>query len=135
MDEPKGSDPSSQYIIDERALQQSKQLLFDCVRELVEIGGWKNGRRQQLEEFPRPEEHVKLLCGDIRTWSKLSGNETNTTQLLNSDLAASFGEQSDFETQTRVISAEIGDAILEDVNREIVVDMIALVEQHLCEAS
>ena len=88
-----------------------------------------------MEEFPRPEEHVKLLCEDIRTWSKLSGNETNTTQLLNSDLAASFGEQSDFETQTRVISAQIGDAILEDVNREIVVDMIARVERHLCEAS
>ncbi|GFY85968.1 hypothetical protein Acr_04g0007060 [Actinidia rufa] len=101
VDEPKGSDPSSQYIIDKRDLQQSKQLLFDCVRELVETGGWKKRRRQQLVELPRPEELGKLLCEDIRTWSKLSGNETNTTQLLNSDLAASVGEWSDFETQAR----------------------------------
>ncbi|GFZ10140.1 hypothetical protein Acr_21g0007390 [Actinidia rufa] len=135
VDEPKGSDPSSQYVIDKRALQQSNQLLFDCVRGLVETGGWKNGKRQQLVEFPGAEELVKLLYEDIRTWSKLSGNETNPTHMLNSDFVASVGEWSDFETQTREISAEIGDAILEDISKDIVVDMIAFVEQHLCEAS
>ncbi|XP_057469242.1 uncharacterized protein LOC130758375 [Actinidia eriantha] len=134
VDEPKGYDHSSQYVIDRRALQQSKQPLFDCVRELVGTGGWKNGRRQQSVEFPGAEELVKLLYEDIRTWSKLSGNETNTTHMLNSNFMAPVGEWSDFETQTREISAEIGDAILEDISKAIVVDMTAFVEQHLCEA-
>lgn len=122
------SDPSSQYLETKRVLQQSKQLLFDFVRGMVETHAWKDRARQCFVEFPGPEELGKLLCEDMRNWSKLSGNESNTTQLMNSEFAASAAEWSEFGPQVKEIGAEIGDAILEDIiNNEIVVDMIELV--------
>ncbi|CAL5385556.1 unnamed protein product [Camellia sinensis] len=122
------SDPSSQYLETKRVLQQSKQLLFDFVRGMVETHAWKARARQCFLEFPGPEELGKLLCEDMRNWSKLSGNESNTTQLMNSEFAASAAEWSEFGPQVKEIGSEIGDAILEDIiNNEIVVDMIELV--------
>ncbi|KAL6995312.1 hypothetical protein U1Q18_005450 [Sarracenia purpurea var. burkii] len=121
MDEPP---PSSQYLTANRVLQQSKQLLFDWVKELVETRAWKDGTRRQLLEFLGPEELGKLLCEDQRTWSKLSRNKTNTAEMLHS-----VAEWSDFEPEMREIGGEIGDFILEDISQEIVADMMSLLNQ------
>uniref|UniRef100_A0A5B7ARN1 DUF4378 domain-containing protein n=1 Tax=Davidia involucrata TaxID=16924 RepID=A0A5B7ARN1_DAVIN len=117
-----GSNTSSQYLKSKRVLQQTKQLLFDCVREVVDTHVWKNRRQQHFRELLGPEELEKLLCENISTWSKLSGDDTNrTTQLLHLD---SLKEWSDFELQIKEIGMQIGDTILEDITNKIVIDMI-----------
>ncbi|XAR61993.1 hypothetical protein NMG60_11016562 [Bertholletia excelsa] len=132
-DRPSCTESSSQYLEAKRVFSQSKQLLFDCMREMMETHV-RDTKGRQLMQFLGPEELGKLLCEDMRTWSGLSGNETNTTQLLNSDFTASVREWRDFELQVRKIGSEVGDAILEDISREIVVDMIELVKTTFGEA-
>ncbi|KAI8550113.1 hypothetical protein RHMOL_Rhmol06G0079200 [Rhododendron molle] len=125
IDEP-STDTPSQYLTGKRVLQQSKQLLFDCVRELVETHRSEGGRGKEFLENLGPAEIWKILGEDIRTWSKLSGNESNTTQLVHFDFAASAERWKGFYIEMREIGAVIGDAILEDFSEEIAVDMIEL---------
>lgn len=125
IDEP-STDTPSQYLTGKRVLQQSKQLLFDCVRELVETHRSEGGRGKEFLEILGPAEIWKILGEDIRTWSKLSGNETNTTQLVHLDFAASAERWKGFYIEMREMGAVIGDAILEDISEEIAVDIIEL---------
>lgn len=125
IDEP-STDTPSQYLTGKRVLQQSKQLLFDCVRELVETHRSEGGRGKEFLEILGPAEIWKILSEDIRTWSKLSGNETNTTQLVHLDFVASAERWKGFYVEMREMGAVIGDAILEDISEEIAVDMIEL---------
>lgn len=131
IDEPStetepSADTPSQYLTGKRVLQQSKQLLFDCVRELVETHRSEGGRGKEFLAILGPAEIWKILGEDIRTWSKLCGNETNTTQLVHLDFVASAERWKGFNIEMREIGAVIGDAILEDVSEEIAVDMIEL---------
>ncbi|KAF8404844.1 hypothetical protein HHK36_009733 [Tetracentron sinense] len=114
----------SRYLKTKRVLQQTRQLLFDCVREAVEIHGRNGKRRQYVREFLGPEELGKIICEKICSWGKQSGDVTNITQMINSDFSISIEEWSDFQPQMREIGMEIGDAILEDIRNEIVTDMI-----------
>ncbi|KAA8528441.1 hypothetical protein F0562_035796 [Nyssa sinensis] len=119
-----GSNPSSPYLKSKMVLQKTKQLLFDCVREVVDAHVWKNRRQQHFRELLGPEELEKLLCKNISEWSKLSGDEINRlTQLLHLDFVASLEEWSDFEMQIREIGIKISETILEDISNEIVTDM------------
>ncbi|XP_059631168.1 uncharacterized protein LOC132274039 [Cornus florida] len=118
---------SPQYLKSMRVLQQKNQLLFDCVREAVDVTHvWrKRRRRRRLREVLGPEELGKLLSESVVTWSKQS-EETNTTLLLNFDFFDSIEEWSDFEFHIREISMQIVDSILDDIVNEIVTDMIEL---------
>lgn len=100
------------------ALQQTKQLLFDCMREVIDAEGLKDTREQQrFQEFVEPENLGKLLCENIWAWSRQSIEGTNSTQLLN------FEERSSFEQQKMIIGMEIGEFILEDIINVIVAEM------------
>ncbi|XP_052188639.1 uncharacterized protein LOC127799006 isoform X2 [Diospyros lotus] len=120
-------DPCSQQLIAEKTMKQSKQLLFDCVKELVGSRVLDRGNRHTVK-FPGPEELGHLLSGDMRRWCELSANESNTAQLLNLDSMASEAQFHEFKTSMKETVAEIGDAILEDIiSKEIAADMIEIV--------
>lgn len=127
-EEPNSSNPH--HSSTNKVMHQSKQLVFDCVKELFESNKWKLRRERNLLQLLKPEEIGKLLSEDLRIWSILSGNESNISQLLNVDFGVTIGEWRDFELEKRDFSAEIGDAIFDDVSKEIVADMIAFVRPH-----
>ncbi|CAK9137672.1 unnamed protein product [Ilex paraguariensis] len=122
--------PSSQYIKNKRALQQPKQLLFNCVREVVDSHIGKNKRWLKYQEILWPEELWMLLCQDIWRWSRQSVDVTDMTHLLNLDLFASKS-WSGFKQHKMDMYMEIGDAILEDIKIEIVMDMIQFVRHSI----
>lgn len=111
-----GSNPSTQHIINKRALRQTKQLLIDCAREVIE-----NYRKQEhVKKILGAEELWKLVCENVWLWSQDSIQETNIIHLLHYDFLASAEEWSaDFEVQKEGVWMEVGDAILEDVINEI----------------
>ncbi|KAI3465238.1 hypothetical protein Pfo_021901 [Paulownia fortunei] len=117
-----GSNSYAQYIINKRALQQTKQLLIDCVREVIEIHRKRDHKgRQQVKKILGAEELWKLVCENVWLWSQDSIDETNIVHLLNYDVMASAEEwRTDSEQQKEEISMEIGDAILEGIINEIV---------------
>ncbi|KAI5655160.1 hypothetical protein M9H77_32347 [Catharanthus roseus] len=110
--------PSSHYSKNKKAVQQTRQLLFDCVREVVEKHK-KESEGQQIQGILRPEQLWELICENLYVWSKESINETNITPLVCYDVLASTQEWNDLENQTKEIGSQLGDAILEDIINEI----------------
>ncbi|KAH6796155.1 hypothetical protein C2S51_037141 [Perilla frutescens var. frutescens] len=115
-------DSFDQYSINKRALQQTKQLLVDCVREVIE-----NQRKRddegglQLKKILGAEELWKVVSENVWLWSQEPIHETNIVHLLNSDFMASLEESKSASDQLKdEISLEIADAILEDIINEIV---------------
>ncbi|KAG6705350.1 hypothetical protein I3842_07G174700 [Carya illinoinensis] len=104
----------------ESLLQQTKQLLFDCVREAMET----HVRRE------RGKQHHKELLGPEELGGSSAGDETNTNYFLDLD-SDSVDEWRTLEQQKRKIALEIGDAILEEIQTEIVIErMISRQQQH-----
>ncbi|KAK4352219.1 hypothetical protein RND71_027737 [Anisodus tanguticus] len=106
--------PESQYIKNKKAIQQSRQLLLDCVTEVVE-------NQKKKEEFQRilgAEQLWELLLQNIWLWSQDSINETNINGLTHFDLLNSFEESSGVE-EKREIGRVVGDSIFVDVSNEI----------------
>ncbi|XP_043710781.1 uncharacterized protein LOC122659734 [Telopea speciosissima] len=130
------SSSHSQYVKNKRVLQQTRQLLFDCVREAVEKYQTGTGRRRRrrkwhggLDQFIGPEELGNIICDEIRAWGKQSIDIPNLNQLIEADIWETTEEEgwNDF-LKPHSIRNEIGmgiaDAILEDLSNEIVIDMI-----------
>lgn len=113
------SSSSSQYRKTKRALEQTKQLLFDSAREVLE----KQGRNEN--KLLGAEQMGKIICEHICFWSKQSGNLTNITQVLSSDFFEPTEKWSDTLPQRREIEVQISNAILEEMEFEIVSDLIA----------
>ncbi|XP_057794349.1 uncharacterized protein LOC131010702 isoform X2 [Salvia miltiorrhiza] len=115
--EKKCMDSYNQYSINKRALKQTKKLLVDCVREVIEKEGGK-----QLKRILGAEELWKVVCENVWLWSQESIHESNTIHLLRCDFMASLEDwDSDSCLQKREVSMEIGDAILEDIIDEFVI--------------
>ncbi|GKV10404.1 hypothetical protein SLEP1_g21772 [Rubroshorea leprosula] len=106
-----------QYLISKRVLHQTKQLLFDCVRELVQSHEGKERRQSDSKEVFGAGELRQLLCVKLEGWGEQS------VKLLDSDFVNSSPEWSDFDSVKRDLGLEIGDAILEDITEEIMIDM------------
>lgn len=106
------SNPASQLLISKRVIHQTKQLLFDCVREVVEAHS-KQGRHMDSEEAGR------VICEKEAT-----GEEANLSNLLNSDYLFSAAEWRDLKPQKQLIGAEIGDLVLEEVINEVLTELI-----------
>ncbi|KAK6938547.1 protein of unknown function DUF4378 [Dillenia turbinata] len=126
-----GYDPSAQYFMSKKVLQQTKQLLFDYVREVIQTHQRK--KRQQhrhMGKFLGSEELGMLICNNIRAWANQSGDKTNIDHLLNLDFSALAEEQNDFEPRLQEIGIDIGDAILEEIKNEVVLDMISLLSNN-----
>lgn len=116
-------DASSQYAKNKKAVQKSKQLLFDCVREVVEKHKKCYPEGQQIQQILGPEKLWELICQNIWCWSKESIHETNTTHLLHLDILSSAQEWSNFDHHRQEIGMQLADAILEDISHEIITDM------------
>jgi hypothetical protein len=59
------------FLKSKRVLQQTKQLLFDCVKEVVESQAKKERGEQNYRKFLGPEELGKLICERIISWGNL----------------------------------------------------------------
>lgn len=116
--------PSPQLLKSKRVLQQTNQLLFDCVREVVESHAKKERGKQHYKKFLGPEELGKLISERITSWGIQDGDETNTNYFLDS-----VEEWRAFEQQKREIEFDIGDTILEEIKNEIVTEMIDFCHQ------
>lgn len=114
--------PQTQLLKSKRMLQQTRQLLFDCMRELVETHARKVGEKQQhnYRQFLGPEELGKLLSKKMKGWSEQAGDATNITNLLDLDFSDSIQEWSNFDPAKTEIVSEIGDKILQEIIDEIV---------------
>lgn len=118
-------DSYSQYTKAKLALQQTKQLMFDCVKEIVETQRLKSRRQRQFREPMGAEAIRKILCENILAWSTQSVHVNYSNKPLDRDVLDSSEEWNDFE-QGKGIGMEIADYILEDISSDIVMDMIRL---------
>lgn len=111
-----------QYMINKTALQQRKQLLIDCRREVIEKYREKEKHRElEMKKMLGGEDVWKPVCKTVWIWSQDSSNESNIVHLLHSDFMASIDEwDADFEQQKFEISMEIENDILENVVNEII---------------
>ncbi|KAL8096264.1 uncharacterized protein LOC141706283 [Apium graveolens] len=118
-------DSYSQYTKVKLALQQTRQLMFDCVKEIVETQRLKNRRQRQLREPMGAEAIGKILHENIWEWSAQSVHANYPNKLIDRDMLDSAEEWNDAE-QGKGIGMEIADYILEDISSDIVMDMIRL---------
>ncbi|KAL3840503.1 hypothetical protein ACJIZ3_025094 [Penstemon smallii] len=118
------SDSYGQYVVNKRVLQQKKQLLIDCAREVIENHKKRDKRREQLKKILGADELWKLVCENLWIWSQDPIDESNIIHLLHSDLLASEEEWSEGSKQQKTdISIKVGDAILDDIiNEEIFIN-------------
>ncbi|XP_038715341.1 uncharacterized protein LOC120008994 isoform X1 [Tripterygium wilfordii] len=122
------SSSSSQLLKSKKVLQPKRQLLFDCVREIIKTHVSKmQGRHKQYLGY---EELGKLICDKIKLWEKLSADETNLLQLLDFEFQGSAQEWSNFEQQRRYIGLKIADAIFEETKNEIVVEIVDFLDKN-----
>ncbi|XP_058081468.1 uncharacterized protein LOC131229510 isoform X2 [Magnolia sinica] len=121
-------DGSSQHLKSKRVLQQTKQLLFDCVREVIE----SHARKERSNECIGPEKLGKIVCDQIISWGKQGGNETNITQMLETDFSENGKQWKHFQPQIKEIGNGIGDAIFYEIRDEIVSDMLDLFVLERC---
>ncbi|KAJ4966762.1 hypothetical protein NE237_018611 [Protea cynaroides] len=136
----------SQYVKTKRVLQQTRQLLFDCVREEVEKHRWNgtgtgagrtSGWHGGFDQIIGAEELGKIICDQIRAWGKQSIDVTNLNQLVEADVSETTEEdgwRSSF-LKPHSIRNEIGmgiaDAILDEISNELVTDMVHIQYLHL----
>ncbi|XP_051123673.1 uncharacterized protein LOC127246386 isoform X2 [Andrographis paniculata] len=116
----------SQYSINKRLLQQTKQLLIDSAREVIES---ENCRRQRDNKKSRAhlkkqvvgaEELWKVLCENVWIWSNESSN--NIAHLLHSDYLNSLEDwETDYQKKRQGIAMEIGEELLESIINEVLV--------------
>lgn len=126
------SNPPSQFLKLKRVLQQTKKLLFDCVRDVVETHVRNERGQQHYKEFLGSEELGMLICERIKSWRKQVGDKKKKNYLLDLDFMDSVEEWSDIEKQKTEVEMEIGDAILEEIKNELVTEMIDFLEPTTC---
>lgn len=126
------SNPPSQFLKLKKVLQQTKKLLFDCVRDVVETHVRNERGQQHYKELLGPEELGMLICERIKSWGKQVGDKKKKNYLLDLDFMDSVEEWSDIEKQKREVEMEIGDAILEEIKNELVTEMIDFLEPTTC---
>lgn len=104
--------PASQLLISKRVIHQTKQLLFDCVREVAEA-------HSKQDSHMGSEEARMLICE-----KEANGEEANLSILLNSDYLFSVAEWKDLKPQKQLIGTEIGEQALEEIINEVVTELI-----------
>ncbi|TYJ35291.1 hypothetical protein E1A91_A05G226600v1 [Gossypium mustelinum] len=120
---PHWSTSSRPSSMSKRVLQQAKQLLFDCVRELVENNHDKEQKGKSFKESG--EEIRKVRCENMKGWGKRCGDGSNIKQLLELDIINSTQEwKNGCESQKRDVGIVIGNAIVEVITSEVVMDIM-----------
>ncbi|XP_062097140.1 uncharacterized protein LOC133803184 isoform X2 [Humulus lupulus] len=117
------SKPSRQFLKSKRVLSKTRQLLFECVREIVETHA-KKEKVHYGKGVLGPEELGELLWEKMKAWSKQStGDDTNNiTYLLCLDFVDTAQEWNGFDSEKKEIFWEIGDAIAEEIMNEFVIE-------------
>ncbi|GMH03202.1 hypothetical protein Nepgr_005041 [Nepenthes gracilis] len=123
-----GSSPCSQPKTSRKVL--TRQLLFDCVREVVESHERKQRRTQKAQPLIVLEEVKRIMCENVKAWANQSADKTGITRLLQSDVLGSTEKLSDFEVTRRETMTEIGDGIFEEIKDEVVKELV----HHFCTA-
>lgn len=121
----------SRVLKSKRALHNTKQLLFDCVREITVNFPGKHEEQIGYKQLLEAEELGNLICHRIKEWGQQAGHQTNLTCLLTLDHLNSINEWSDLEPLIKDISFQIADAILERISNEIVSEMIGIFTPNL----
>ncbi|XP_028793626.1 uncharacterized protein LOC114761688 [Neltuma alba] len=114
----------SQVLKSKRALHTTKQLLFDCVREIAASFPGTDEGQTGYKQLLGAEELGNLICQKTIEWGQQAGDQTNLTFLLTSDYLKSINEWGDFEPQVKDISFEVADAVLDCINNEIISEML-----------
>ncbi|KAG6652154.1 uncharacterized protein LOC122314454 [Carya illinoinensis] len=116
----KGSSESSQCLRCKRLLQQRKQLLFDSEKEALETHG-RNEKKEHTQGISDTEDMEIMICEHICSWGKQAGGFTNKlTHQMNFDFSKTLEEWCDFHQLKREIGMKIGDAIMEEIVREMI---------------
>lgn len=119
---------ASQTVKSKRALHSTKQLLFDCVREIAVSScprQDKEAYQAHYRQLLASEDLGKFICDRTKQWGQMAAHQTNLTCLLTFDYMNSIQEWCGFNnSHVKDISYEIADAILEHINDEIVSDFI-----------
>lgn len=103
----------SQVLKSKRVLHETKQLLFDCVREITMS---QKGCNKQMVQFMGAENLGKVMWERTKEWC---GNESL-------DDCVNEWSSKLLKAQVMEICVEIADAILEGVNDEVVSEMIEI---------
>ncbi|KAL5071758.1 hypothetical protein RYX36_022645 [Vicia faba] len=115
----------SQVLKSKRVLSHKiKKLLFDCVEDITITLPTKEVRKHVRRQSMGPIEFEKLTCQGTREWRQYY-SEDGLMSLFTIDYLDSIMEWSKFEQQVKDISFEISDAILDILNNEIVLEIIA----------
>ncbi|OWM80621.1 uncharacterized protein LOC116193169 [Punica granatum] len=122
--QPLGLKASPNYLNSRRVLQQTKQLLFDCVKEVIETYRRKDNAGKKKNSDIEPDQIEKIICEKIVGWGRTRGNEMSIDELVYLDYLETVEEWEDCVQQKMQISLEIGDALMEDISNEMVAEMI-----------
>lgn len=114
----------SQVLKSKRVLQKTKQLLFDCVRELATNFPGKDNEEQTYKQFLGPHELGKLVSKRTKEWSVVTRDGRSQAYLFSLDELNSMYEWNELELHVKDIALEIADAIWECINDEIVSEFI-----------
>ncbi|KAK8646707.1 hypothetical protein V6N13_120485 [Hibiscus sabdariffa] len=117
---------SSRTSRSKRVSQQRKQPLFDCNKEPMENNhdkelkgkGKGKGFKGSGEVIPR------FRCENLKGWGKRGGGESNIKQLLELDIISSTQWRDDFESQKWNMVMVVGNAIVEEITSEVVMDIM-----------
>ncbi|KAK8601012.1 hypothetical protein V6N12_050857 [Hibiscus sabdariffa] len=115
--------------VSRRVLQQTKQLLLDCVRELVvdhnSGQGKGKGKGKGKEGFIGSEEIGNAICERIRGWGKPCGDDETSMQEM---LEPKEERWNDFGIGSgkREMALLLGNAIVEEITSEVAMDMIII---------
>ncbi|KAG6784424.1 hypothetical protein POTOM_010117 [Populus tomentosa] len=109
---------SPQYLKSKMVLQQTKQLLFDYVKEIVETKGREMKQQCHHKQFLGSEELGSIIGEKTWPWDKQSGNESDLTKLLNLDALNSEQELSCYKSERRDNGLDIGDTVFDLLDSE-----------------
>lgn len=115
---------SPDYLNSKRVLQKTKQLLFDCVKEVIESHGRQDRAGKYKNRVIETEEIGKIVYEKIVGWGRIRGNEKSVDELVYLDYLETVEEWRECAHHRKQISMEIGDALTEDISNEIVAELI-----------
>ncbi|KAJ4824335.1 hypothetical protein Tsubulata_004298 [Turnera subulata] len=98
-----------------RVLQQSKQLLFDCINEVIETHARKNKRKKHAQEIMGPQELRKIISNQICSWAK-----EGIGQQIRFDVSSILEDRDYLQEWERNIGEEIGDLIMDEMIQEVI---------------
>ncbi|EEF40314.1 conserved hypothetical protein [Ricinus communis] len=105
----------SELLKNKRALQQTKQLLFDCINEAIKIHDTKSRNKKYNREFMGLQEHGNVIYEQICSWAN-----QNSAQKTKFDVSLVVEGWEEMKRLDRKIGTQIGDAIMDEMTQEVI---------------